>query len=138
MKIRKEVTIGIVVVVAIGLLVVGLNYLKGVNVFSQPTVYYGIYERINGLEESNPIMINGYKIGQVQDIKILNDGSGRLLVSMMIDKEISIPRDTKALLKSADLLGSMQVHFILGDSTLMAQLTAETIPDVQSGKYVSR
>jgi len=130
-KIRKEVTIGIVVVVAIGLLVVGLNYLKGVNVFSQPTVYYGIYERINGLEESNPIMINGYKIGQVQDIKILNDGSGRLLVSMMIDKEISIPRDTKALLKSADLLGSMQVHFILGDSTLMAQSGDTLTPDVE-------
>jgi phospholipid/cholesterol/gamma-HCH transport system substrate-binding protein len=130
-KRKKEITIGLVVVVAIGLLVVGLNYLKGINIFSQPTVYYGVYERINGLEESNPIMINGYKIGQVRDIKILNDGSGRLLVSMMIDKEISIPRDTKALLKSADLLGSMQVHFILGDSTLMAQSGDTLTPDVE-------
>lgn len=131
MKIRKEVKIGIVVVVAIGLLVAGLNYLKGINIFSQPTVYYGVYERINGLEESNPIMINGYKIGQVRDIKILNDGSGRLLVTMMIDKEISIPKDTKALLKSADLLGSMQVHFILGDSTMLAQSGDTLTPDVE-------
>ncbi len=131
MKRKKEITIGLVVVVAIGLLVVGLNYLKGINIFSQPTVYYGVYERINGLEESNPIMINGYKIGQVRDIKILNDGSGRLLVTMMIDKEISIPRDTKALLKSADLLGSMQVHFILGDSSLMAQSGDTLTPDVE-------
>ncbi|HKK37908.1 MAG TPA: MlaD family protein [Cryomorphaceae bacterium] len=131
MKIRKEVKIGLVVVVAIGLLVVGLNYLKGVNVFSQPTVYYGVYERINGLEESNPIMVNGYKIGQVQSIKILNDGTGRLLVKMMVDKEIALPEDTKALLKSGDLLGSMQVHFILGESSELAQSGDTLTPDVE-------
>jgi len=130
-KIRKEVKIGLVVVVAIGLLVVGLNYLKGVNVFSQPTVYYGVYERINGLEESNPIMVNGYKIGQVQSIKILNDGTGRLLVKMMVDKEIALPEDTKALLKSGDLLGSMQVHFILGESSELAQSGDTLTPDVE-------
>jgi phospholipid/cholesterol/gamma-HCH transport system substrate-binding protein len=130
-KRRKEITIGLVVIVAIGLLVVGLNYLKGINVFSQPTVYYGVYERINGLEESNPIMINGYKIGQVRTINILNDGTGRLLVSLMVDEEVSIPKDTKALLKSADLLGSMQVHFILGDSSEMAQSGDTLTPDVE-------
>jgi len=130
-KRKKEITIGLVVVVAIGLLVVGLNYLKGVNIFSQPTVYYGVYERINGLEESNPIMINGYKIGQVREIKILNDGSGRLLVTMMLSKDISIPKDTKALLKSADILGSMQIHFILGESAVMAQSGDTLTPDVE-------
>ncbi len=131
MKRKKEITIGLVVIVAIGLLVVGLNYLKGINIFSQPTVYYGVYERINGLEESNPIMINGYKIGQVRDIKILNDGSGRLLVTMMVDKEISIPKDTKALLKSGDLLGSMQVHFLLGDSSVLAVSGDTLSPEVE-------
>ncbi|HKL39634.1 MAG TPA: MlaD family protein, partial [Cryomorphaceae bacterium] len=131
MKIRKEVKIGLVVVVAIGLLVVGLNYLKGVNVFNQPTLYYGVYERINGLEESNPIMINGYKIGQVKSIEILNDGTGRLLVTLMVDKEIALPKDTKALLKSGDLLGSMQVHFILGESADFAQSGDTLTPDVE-------
>lgn len=131
MKIRKEVIIGIVVAVAIGLLVVGLNFLKGINVFSKPTVYYGIYERINGLEESNPIIINGYKIGQVRTITILNDGTGRLLVSMMVDKDIAIPKDTKALLKSGDLLGSMQVHFIMGQSEELAQTGDTLTPDVE-------
>ncbi|MCZ4409241.1 MlaD family protein [Cryomorphaceae bacterium 1068] len=131
MKRKKEITIGLVVIVAIGLLVVGLNYLKGINIFSQPTVYYGVYERINGLEESNPIMINGYKIGQVRDIKILNDGSGRLLVTMMVDKEISIPKDTKALLKSGDLLGSMQVHFLLGESPTPAVSGDTLSPEVE-------
>jgi len=129
--VKKEVKIGIVVIVAIGLLVVGLNYLKGINIFSQPTIYYGVYEKINGLEESNPVIINGYKIGQVKDIEIINDGTGRLLVTMMVDKEVSIPNDSKALLKSGDLLGSMQVHFILGNSPEMA-ISGDTLtPDIE-------
>jgi phospholipid/cholesterol/gamma-HCH transport system substrate-binding protein len=129
--VKKEVKIGLVVIIAIGLLVVGLNYLKGVNIFKQPTIYYGVYEKINGLEESNPVIINGYKIGQVKNIEIINDGSGRLLVTMMVDKEVAIPRDSKALLKSGDLLGSMQVHFILGNSSEMAQTGDTLTPDIE-------
>ncbi|MCH2214095.1 MAG: MlaD family protein [Flavobacteriales bacterium] len=128
---KKEVKIGLVVILAIGALIVGLNYLKGINIFKSPTVYYGIYDRINGLESSNPIMINGYKIGQVKEIEIINDGTGRLLVTMLVDKEISIPKDTRALLKSGDLLGSMQVHFILGDSPQNAVSGDTLVPDVE-------
>lgn len=131
MKVKKEVKIGIIVVVAIGLLYAGLNYLKGVNVFDQPTIYYGVYDRINGLEQSNPIMLNGYKIGQVKKIEIVNDGTGRLLVTMMLSKEIDVPEDTKALLKSGDILGSMQIHFLLGESQELA-LSGDTLtPDVE-------
>jgi len=129
--VKREIKIGLVVILAIGALVVGLNYLKGINIFGSPTIYYGVYDKINGLEESNPIMINGYKIGQVKDITIMNDGTGRLLVTMMIDKELDIPKDTKALLKSGDILGSMQVHYILGDSNAMAMSGDTLVPDVE-------
>lgn len=131
MKIRKEVQIGIVVVVAIGLLYAGLNYLKGISVFKQPVVYYGVYDRINGLEPSNPIMLNGFQIGQVKTIDIVNDGSGRLLVTMILNKHIDVPKDTRALLKAGDILGSMQVHFLLGQSEDLALSGDTLIPDVE-------
>lgn len=131
MKVKKEVKIGIIVIAAIGLLYGGLNYLKGVNVFQQPTIYYGIYDKINGLEQSNPIMLNGFKIGQVKKIEIVNDGSARLLVTMMLNKQIDVPRDTKALLKSGDLLGSMQIHFLMGESEELASSGDTLIPDVE-------
>ncbi|MFN2430320.1 MAG: MlaD family protein, partial [Cryomorphaceae bacterium] len=74
MKIRREVLIGIVIVAAIGLLYVGLNYLKGVYVFQKPMEYYAVYDQINGLQPTNPVMVNGYKIGQVKDIEMLPNG----------------------------------------------------------------
>jgi phospholipid/cholesterol/gamma-HCH transport system substrate-binding protein len=79
--IRKETKIGFVVVLAIFLLYLGLNYLKGVYISKNPEHFYGVYEKINGLEVSNPVMLNGFKIGQVREIGILNDGSGKLLVT---------------------------------------------------------
>jgi len=130
-KIRKEVQIGIVVVVAIGLLYAGLNYLKGISVFKKPVTFYGVYERINGLEPSNPIMLNGFQIGQVKTIDIVPDGSGNLLVTMILNKDIDVPKDTRALLKAGDILGSMQVHFLLGESDELAVSGDTLVPEVE-------
>lgn len=132
MKIRKETKIGIVAVVAIALLYFGFNFLKGINVFNKPTVFYGVYHRINGLETSNPVLLNGFKVGQVRNIEFADEHSGNLLVTMSMEKNIDIPSDTRALLKAGDLLGSMQVHLILGTSTKLAQSGDTLTPDVEA------
>lgn len=132
MKIRKETKIGLVVVLAIVLLYFGFNFLKGVNVFNKSVVFYGVYPKINGLEVSNPVMLNGYKVGQVRSIEFTGDASGSLLVTMSMDKEFDIPSDTRALLKAGDLLGSMQVHLILGGSPTLAQSGDTLTPDIES------
>ncbi len=131
MKIRKETKIGIIAFLSIVIIYVGMNFLKGISVFEKPTIYHGIYERINGLEVSNPVMLNGFKIGQVRDIEIVNDGSGQLAVTFMVSKDLDIPKDSKALLKAGDILGSMQVHILLGESSEMA-LSGDTLtPEVE-------
>jgi phospholipid/cholesterol/gamma-HCH transport system substrate-binding protein len=130
--IRKETKIGFVVVLAIFLLYLGLNYLKGVYIFEKPRTFYGVYEKINGLEVSNPVMLNGFKIGQVREIGILNDGSGKLLVTLMISEEIDIPKNSRAQLKPGDLLGSMQLNILLGDSPGLAQ-SGDTLTSEISG-----
>ncbi len=131
MKIRKETKIGILVIAAIALLFVGFNYLKGVYVFEQSRIFYGVYHRINGLEKSNPVMLNGFKIGQVKKIEIENNGSGMLLVTMAINEDFDIPKDSKALLKAGDLLGSMQIHLILGNSAQLAVSGDTLTPEVE-------
>lgn len=131
MKVRKETKIGIIAVASILILYIGLNYLKGVYVFDKPTTYYGIYHKINGLEKANPVMLNGFKIGQVRDISIVNDGTGRLLVTLTVNEDLDIPKDSKALLKAGDLLGSMQAHILLGESTEMAVSGDTLTPDVE-------
>lgn len=135
MKVRKETKIGIIAVVTILILYIGMNFLKGVYVFDKPTTFYGIYPKINGLEKANPVMLNGFKIGQVRDIAIVNDGTGRLLVTLTINEDLDIPKDSKALLKAADLLGSMQAHIILGEATEMAVSGDTLTPDVE-GDFV--
>lgn len=131
MKIRKETKIGIVVLGAIVLLFIGFNYLKGVYVFEQSRIFYGVYHRINGLEKSNPVMLNGFKIGQVKKIEIENNGTGKLLVTMAINEDFDIPKDSKALLKAGDLLGSMQIHLILGNSAKLAVSGDTLTPEVE-------
>ncbi len=131
MKIRKETKIGLIAFISLVIIYLGLNFLKGEHVFGKQDIYYGIYERINGLEVSNPVMLNGFKIGQVKKIEIMNDGSGHLKVTILVHEDLDIPKDSKALLKSGDLLGSMQVHILLGESSEMAQSGDMLTPDVE-------
>jgi phospholipid/cholesterol/gamma-HCH transport system substrate-binding protein len=134
-KIRKETKIGIVVVVSIVLLYIGVNFLKGIHVFNKPVIYYGMYERVNGLQASNPVVVKGYKIGQVRSVELIDGGRGGLLVTMTINEDVSIPIDSRASLKSSDLLGSMQIDIKLGRSAEMAQ-SGDTLTPVVEGDLV--
>lgn len=131
MKIRKEAKIGIVVVLAVVALYTGVNFLKGINVFYKPTMYYGVYEKVNGLQTSNPVVLNGFKIGQVKSVELLDGGRSGLLVTMIVYEDVQIPRDSRAALKSADLLGSMQIDIKLGKSSVMAQSGDTLTPSIE-------
>ena len=62
----KEVKIGLAFVCALAFLIWGINFLKGVNLFTPSNHYYLKYERIDGLVISNGVFIKGYKVGQVK------------------------------------------------------------------------
>ena len=131
MKVRKETKIGIVVIIAIALLFIGFNFLKGIYIFDKSRTFYGIYDKVNGLEKSNPVVLNGFKVGQIKNIEIIQDGSGNLLVTLSVNKEFNIPKDSKALLRAADLLGSMQIQLVLGKSAVLAQSGDTLKPDIE-------
>lgn len=117
MKIKKEVKIGFVMLLAIALLFWGANYLKGINFLEKNKRFFAVYEQVDGLGSSNPVLINGYKVGQVEKISFLADNSGRLLVKFIVtEKNFRIPKDTRAKIISSDLLGSKSIELKLGDS----------------------
>lgn len=117
MKIRKEVKIGAIMIIAIALLFWGANYLKGINLLEKNKRFFAIYERVDGLGSSNPVVINGYKVGQVEEISFLPDNSGRLLVKFSVTEEnFRISKDTRAKIISSDLLGSKSIELQLGTS----------------------
>ena len=106
-------------VVSITVLYVGFNFLKGSNLFSPYNTYYAVYENIDGLNVSNPILINGFAVGRVSKIEIMQNQKNWLLVSLDIDDNQFVGQNTTAVIKS-DILGSKAIHL---DSVLVgAQL----------------
>src|SRR3546814_5084611 len=71
MKIAKETKIGVLAAVAIAILIIGYNFLKGNNVFSDSQQFYAIYDRVDGLTESKPIYVNGFQVGRVARLELL-------------------------------------------------------------------
>lgn len=123
MKISKEVKIGIVVVSAIAMFVFGYNFLKGRNIFSAHRVYYAVYDNINGLQESNPVVLNGFQVGQVLKSTLMENNSGKILVELSINnKELKIPSNSIAKIVSTDFLGAKAVELIIGDSPTEIQI----------------
>lgn len=117
MKIGKEVKIGVLLVTSIALLFWGLNYLKGNDIFSKSRKFYAIYPRVDGLGVSNPVIINGFQVGKVDNIYLHPSNSGDLIVRFSIgNEELFIPQDTRAKIVSSDILGSKSIQLIIGDS----------------------
>ena len=112
-KISNEVKVGVLVLVAIALLIWGFQFLKGKNLFESRNTYYAIYTRVDGMDESSPVMINGLKVGLVNDIYFHPDKSGRIIVKMLVENTYQIPDSTTAEIYSADLMGSKAVRLNL-------------------------
>jgi phospholipid/cholesterol/gamma-HCH transport system substrate-binding protein len=105
MQISNEAKVGILTILAICLLIFGYNFLKGQKVFSRNNTYYVIYQRVDGLLESNPILLNGYQVGSVTRISMSADTSNRVLVQLDIKKDIKIPKNSLVSVTSSGLLG---------------------------------
>ncbi len=112
---RKEVLIGLLVVVALVILFFGINFLKGVNLFKATNYYYASYENVAGLANSAPVTLNGFKVGLVREIKYQYDNPGHVLVEMSLDKELRLPAGTRAEI-SSDILGTASIVLHMGDA----------------------
>lgn len=108
----KEMMIGACVLIALAILFFGIEYLKGVSIFKPSNYYYAVYNDVKGLEVSAPVTVNGYKIGQVDNVELMYDRPGCVLVSMSLDKKFKIPVNSKALIESS-LLGTASVKIDL-------------------------
>ncbi|WP_341840508.1 MlaD family protein [Chitinophaga caseinilytica] len=115
LKVNNETKVGILTVIAIVLLVLGFNILKGRSLFSTKKTIYAVYTQVNGLQPSNAVMVNGLGIGTVQSLEVMDKRAGRILVTLQISKNIEIPRNSVARI-SADLLGTRKVEIDFGNT----------------------
>lgn len=117
MRVSKITKLGVLIVLSIAILIWGLSYLKGNDIFRKSDEYHVIYDRVDGLSESNDVVLSGYKIGQVKRIRFLPDNSGRLLVTFLIDSSVKIPVNSVAQIVSSDLMGTRSIRINFSKAT---------------------
>lgn len=109
----KEIKIALVAIVGIVLLFFGLNFLKGLTMFSDDTDYYMEFTDISGLTASSAIYANGYQVGVVKNIDFdyTNQKPTRVLIGL--NKALVVPQDSHASIES-DMMGNVKVNITLG------------------------
>ncbi len=147
-KLSKEFQIGILVIVTIAITFFGVNYLKGINIFNPTNYYYLKFDRINGLVETNPVNVKGYKVGLVQEIVYDYENPNQdIVVVLQLDDDLRVPEGTKAALVSG-LMGGATIELMLNESSsyykkgdtipsyiddgILSALTSEVMPRIQT------
>jgi|TARA_B110000881_G_scaffold97779_1_gene85934 phospholipid/cholesterol/gamma-HCH transport system substrate-binding protein len=112
---NKEIKVGLIGVIGLIMFYLGSNFLKGIDFFSPAKKYYAVYENVDGLIVANPVIVNGYSVGRVSKIKILQNQNNKILVTMDINQDLIIDKSSVATLSSNDLLGSKAIVLSIDD-----------------------
>ena len=131
MKYKKEFIIGLTVIVAIALLLFGIQFLKGINAFSSNRMFYVAYDNIQGLVPGSGINYKGNKIGVVQD-NILDEDKNWITVLNISESELDFPIDSKAKLETT-VLGESSIQIMLGKSEKILKDKDTIIADYKFG-----
>lgn len=115
MKVNNETKVGALALIAVALLILGFNYLKGTSLLGENFNLYAEYENIDGLTAGNKVLINGMQVGQVNSLKF-DSRIGKIRVDFSIMEKVPIPEDSRAMVFSSDLLGSKAINLVLGKS----------------------
>lgn len=109
----KETRIAILAIVAITILILGYKFIIGKNVLTKSQLFYVKYQNIDQLQVSNPVLINGYEIGAVNNIYLDPADNTTPIVILEVDKDIKIPKNSIAELISLGVMGGKAVQIIL-------------------------
>ncbi len=117
MKISKEFKSGVIVVLGVAALVWGVSFLKGSDILSRKYYLYAIYPRIDNLIPANPMLINGFKVGQVNSISLVEEGpfKNQVIVIFVLTEEVNIPKKSVAKAVRSALLGTKAVEVVFSD-----------------------
>ncbi|MBQ9677773.1 MAG: MCE family protein [Prevotella sp.] len=122
----KEIQIALVAIVALVVLYFGLNFLKGLSIFSNSNNYCVAFDDVSGLAASSPVYANGYKVGVVERIEYDYERPNKIIAIMGLDKQMRVPVGSHAELAS-DLLGNIKINLVLSDNPLSFVAVGDTI-----------
>lgn len=116
MKISNETKVGALTAIAIAILILGFNYLKGRNLTARNDRIYSVFPDIKGLQVSNAVVIKGLQVGKIAEMHETDNNLTGIVVAIALNKNINIPENSLAIINS-DLLGSTSLEIKMGNST---------------------
>lgn len=122
----KEVKIGLTGVIALAMLFVGINFLKGINLFQSSQSYYVSFKNAKGLAKSSPVYADGYNIGIVSNILYNYNEPGKVIVEIQVDNNLRIPKGSSAELIS-EMLGGCTMNLLLANNPRERYAPGDTI-----------
>lgn len=125
----KEVKIALVAIVGIVVLFFGMNFLKGLSLFSNNDTYYMTFPDAKGLSKSTAVYADGYKVGTVTSIAYDYEKSGHITVEVALDPNLRVPAGSQAMIES-DLMGNMKVSLLLANNPRQRINPGETIEGI--------
>lgn len=105
-RISKEVKIGLAFIVSLVLLYLGINFMKGSNVFSRYTTYYTVLKNSGGIASSSSITVNGYKVGTVSNVEYDYSAPNRIVVTLRVNESLRVPKGSRAVVVGSLMDGS--------------------------------
>ena len=124
--ITKEVKIGVACILALCVLVYGINWLKGIHLFKPSSYFYVKFENINGLTESSAVFADGVRVGIVRSIAYDFQHSGNVVVQVELDNDLRIPKGSTAELAS-ELMGGVKMNILLANNPREKYEVGDTI-----------
>jgi phospholipid/cholesterol/gamma-HCH transport system substrate-binding protein len=132
MEMNKEIKIGFFAILTILVLIVGINYLKGLNILNSSRSFHAKYENIGGLKVGSPVSVNGYQIGSVSRVSLFSRKDQKLLVTVSIEEDFDIPINSIFKIVNQDLMGSKSINLVLGDDSSFAEF-GDTLSSIVEG-----
>ena len=123
---RKEIQIALMAIIGMVVLYFGLQFLKGLSLFSTDRNYYVKFKDISGLSASSPIYANGFKVGVVENIIYDYTNQNDIVAVIGLDNQMQLPKGSKAEIAS-DLLGNIKLELVLGPNPVDLLIPGDTL-----------
>ena len=123
----KEVRIGIAAIMALCVLIYGINYLKGIHLFKPSSYFYVKFQNINGLTKSSPVYADGFRVGIVRELYYDYDRPGNVVAEIDVEPDLRIPKGSSAEL-AAEMLGGVRMNLLLANNPREKYQAGDTIP----------
>lgn len=129
MRVSNETKVGALTVIAVTLIILGFNFLRGKTIFKSGNFIYAKYHDTKGLIVSNPVFVNGYQVGTVFEIENLNANLSDISVAIKLNNNYQIPTNSIATIQE-NPLGTNSIYISLGTATTYLQNgdTVKTAP----------